>query len=95
MLTYASKAYVNVDNEINFNIMPMGSFAMHAFDAAPARGKRHLIMSVEKGDTDNVCDILHQDVYIASKLNLLMPHHRSKAVSRTYCLPFTFSEFLA
>ena len=58
MLTYASKTYVNVDNEINFNIMPMGSFAMHAFDAAPARGKRHLIMSVEKGDSDDVCDVL-------------------------------------
>ena len=58
MLTYASKACVNVDNEINFNMMPMGTPSMHAFDAAPARGKRHLIMSVEKGDIDNVCDVL-------------------------------------
>ena len=58
-LTHSSKECLDACESLEgFDIKPMGSFSLHAFDAAPFRGKRHLVMNIEKGDDDNTYDIL-------------------------------------
>jgi hypothetical protein len=59
LLTYASRSCVEEkDSMEGWKMKPMGSPALHAFDAAPVRGRKHLLIHVEEGDDDNTYDVL-------------------------------------
>ena len=59
MLTHSSRAYAS-DAILTdgWEMKPMGSLSLHPFDAAPPRGKRHMVLHVEMGDDDSTYDML-------------------------------------